>query len=137
MLNLLDKLDSAAHQQEGATLPHFEELKIVALSRLVVATYAVALETLLQEAGKLEDETWYWTDIEESTRKTLSFLVQTLPVRLYHVSVQVLELAAGTATNTLKSTLAEREESKTSQVKRVDKNTVRAALRSILDTPTW
>lgn len=135
LLNLLDKLDSAAHQQEGATLPHFEELKIVALSRLVVATYAVALETLLQEAGKLEDETWYWTDIEESTRKTLSFLVQTLPVRLYHVSVQVLELAAGTATNTLKSTLAEREESKTSQVRRVDKNTVRAALRSILDTP--
>lgn len=135
LLSLLDKLDSVTHQQDGTAVPHFEELKIVALSRLVVATYAVALDTLLQDAGKLEDETWYWTDIEESTRKTLSFLVQTLPVRLYHVSVQVLELAAGTATNTLKSTLGEREDSKTSQVKRVDKNTVRAALRSIFDTP--
>lgn len=135
LLSLLDRLDSTAQQQDGSVVPHFEELQIVALSRLVVATYAVALDTLLQDAGKLEDETWYWTDIEESTRKTLSFLVQTLPVRLYHVSVQVLELAAGTATSTIKSTLGEREESKTSQVKRVDKDTVRAALRSILDTP--
>ncbi|EST07752.1 Nuclear control of ATP synthase 2 [Kalmanozyma brasiliensis GHG001] len=135
LLSLLDRLDSTAQQQDGNVVPHFEELQIVALSRLVVATYAVALDTLLQDAGKLEDETWYWTDIEESTRKTLSFLVQTLPVRLYHVSVQVLELAAGTATSTLKSTLADKEESKSSQVKRVDKNTVRAALRSILDTP--
>ncbi|SPO23311.1 related to NCA2 - control of mitochondrial synthesis of Atp6p and Atp8p [Ustilago trichophora] len=143
LLSLLDKLDATTPQADGSTEPHLEELKIVALSRLIVAAYAVALETLLQDASKLEDETWYWTDIEESTRRTLSYLVQTLPVRLYKVTKEVLELAAGTATNTLRNTIdsaAEKErksdEAGTScKAKSLDKNMVRAALRSILDTP--
>lgn len=143
LLSLLDKLDGTAQQADGSTEPHSEELKIVALSRLIVAAYAVALETLLQDASKLEDETWYWTDIEESTRRTLSYLVQTLPVRLYKVTKEVLELAAGTATNTLRNTIdsaSEKERksddaSTSSKVKSLDKDTVRAALRSILDTP--
>ncbi|TKY87206.1 hypothetical protein EX895_003883 [Sporisorium graminicola] len=135
LLSLLDKLDSTAQEQDGIAVPHLEELKVVALSRLVVATYAVALETLLQDASKLEDETWYWTDIEESTRKTLSFLVQTLPVRLFNVSKEVLALAADTASNTLRNTIDKKEADTTTKVKGVDKDTVRAALRSMLDTP--
>lgn len=140
LLSLLDKLDGASEQQDKSAVAHLEELQIVALSRLVVATYAVALDTLLQDASKLEDETWYWTDIEESTRKTLSYLVQTLPVRLYKVTKEVLELAAGTATHTLKNTLEagsgkDRKTSTSSTAKSLDRNTVRAALRSILDTP--
>ncbi|SJX61896.1 related to NCA2-control of mitochondrial synthesis of Atp6p and Atp8p [Sporisorium reilianum f. sp. reilianum] len=135
LLSLLDKLDSTAQQPDGSTVPHLEELKIVALSRLVVATYAVALETLLQDASKLEDETWYWTDIEESTRKTLSYLIQTLPVRLFKVSKEVLELAADTASSTLRNTIDKKDADTSTKVKRVDKDTVRAALRSILDTP--
>ncbi|SPO21999.1 related to NCA2 - control of mitochondrial synthesis of Atp6p and Atp8p [Ustilago trichophora] len=143
LLSLLDKLDAIAQQADGSAVPHLEELKIVALSRLIVAAYAVALETLLQDASKLEDETWYWTDIEESTRRSLSYLVQTLPVRLYKVTKEVLELAAGTATNTLRNTIDSASEkqrksddaSTSSKVKSLDKDTVRAALRSILDTP--
>lgn len=141
LLNLLDKLDSLSQQPDGSSVPHFEELKVVALSRLVVATYALALDTYLQDASRLEDETWYWTDIEESTRRTLSYLLQTLPVRLYKVTKEVLELAAGTATNTLKSTLDSAEKSHSADVstsekaKKLDRNTVRAALRSVLDTP--
>lgn len=142
ILGLLDKLDAAAQQTDAASVPHFEELKIVALSRLVIATYAVALDTLLQDASKLEDETWYWTDIEESTRKTLLYLVQTLPVRLFKVATEVVELAAGTATHTFKSTLdtsagKEHKEvaSISSKAKTLDRDTVRAALRSMLDTP--
>ncbi|KAJ1028540.1 hypothetical protein NDA16_001706 [Ustilago loliicola] len=144
LLSLLDKLDGTSQHQDCSAVARLEELQIVALSRLVVATYAVALDTLLQDASKLEDETWYWTDIEESTRKTLSYLVQTLPVRLYKVTKEVLELAAGTATHTLKNTLeagAEKERksesspSSSSGTKGLDRNTIRAALRSILDTP--
>lgn len=132
LLSLLDKLDAIAQPSDASIEPRLEELKIVALSRLVVATYAVALETLLQDASKLEDETWYWTDIEESTQKTLSYLIQTLPVRLLNVGREVLELAANTATSTLKSTI---DTSTSSKVRKVDMDTVRAALRSILDTP--
>ena len=144
LLNLLDKLDNISQQQDGTNVPHIEELKIVALSRLVVAAYAVALDTLLQDASKLEDETWYWTDIEESTRRTLSYLVQTLPVRVYKVTKEVLEIAAGTATHTLKNTIestsakekdSNDEASTSSKMKSLDKDTVRAALRSVLDTP--
>lgn len=139
LLSLLDKLDATSQLQDGSAVAHLEELQIVALSRLVVATYAIALETLLQDASKLEDETWYWTDIEESTRKTLSYLIQTLPVRLYKVTKEVLELAAGTATHTLKNTLESSSDksgsSTSSKAKGLDRNTIRAALRSILDTP--
>lgn len=137
LLSLLDKLDSISRQQDGTSVPRLDELKIVALSRLVAATYAVALDTLLRDASKLEDETWYWTDIEESMRKTLSYLIQTLPVRMYKVTKEVLELAAGTATNTLRNTLdsTEKNSSKATKAQSLDRNTVRAALRSILDTP--
>lgn len=138
LLSLLDKLDDASQQAEGSTGSHIEELKAVALSRLVVATYAVALDTLLQDASKLEDETWYWTEIEESTRRTLSYLVQTLPVRLFKVTTEVLELCAGTATSTLRNTLestSEKERGISSRTQRVDKTTLRAAVNSILDTP--
>ncbi|SNX83067.1 related to NCA2 - control of mitochondrial synthesis of Atp6p and Atp8p [Melanopsichium pennsylvanicum] len=142
LLSLLDKLDATSQHADGSTVPHLEELKIVALSRLVVATYAVALDDLLQDASKLEDETWYWTEIEESTRRSLSYLVQTLPVRLFNVITEVLELAAGTATNTFRNTIdsasvkkRDDDASLPSKVKSLDKNTVRAALRNILDTP--
>ncbi|GAC96150.1 predicted mitochondrial protein [Pseudozyma hubeiensis SY62] len=135
LLSLLDKLDDASEQRSSSAAPHLEELRIVALSRLVVATYAVALDTLLRDASKLEDETWYWTDIEESMRKTLSYLIQTLPVRLFNVSKEVLELAADTASSTLRNTIDSKDVSTSSKAKSLDKNTVRAALRTILDTP--
>ncbi|GAK63655.1 NCA2-domain-containing protein [Moesziomyces antarcticus] len=140
LISLLDKLDSFAEEQGVSGVPHVEELKIAALSRLVVATYAAALDTLLQDASKLEDETWYWTDIEESMRKTVSYLIQTLPVRFFNVTKEVLELAAGTATHTLKSTIDStsadtRGSDLSHKAKSLDKGTVRAALRSVLDTP--
>nr|BAK01113.1 predicted protein [Hordeum vulgare subsp. vulgare] len=140
LISLLDKLDSFVEEQNVSGVPHVEELKVAALSRLVVATYAAALDTLLQDASKLEDETWYWTDIEESMRKTISYLIQTLPVRFFNVTKEVLELAAGTATHTIKSTIDStsseaRGSDLSHKAKSLDKGTVRAALRSVLDTP--
>lgn len=148
LLSHLEKLDSAFLALDNAGHPKSEELKIIALSRLVVATYAVTMETLLGDAGKLEEETWYWTEIEESTRKLLAYLIQTLPTRFVKVTRNVVELAADTATHTLRNTLDPRADAKLSTTGQGDKSstlapksssidraTLRTAFRSVLDTP--
>lgn len=52
------------------------------LSRVTLAVYALALDDLFHSADRLQDATWYWSTIEDSTWSALSYLVQTLPSRL-------------------------------------------------------
>ncbi|PWZ00461.1 NCA2-domain-containing protein [Testicularia cyperi] len=133
LLSLLDNLDQLSSDVNGSEAAHAEELKVLALSRLVCASYAVAVDALLQDAGRLEQETWYWTEIEESMRKTLGFLVQTLPVRLARAVRETLELAAETASSTLRNTLD--SSSSATIAKSLDKQTLKATLRNIVNTP--
>ncbi|KAI3480817.1 hypothetical protein L1887_57084 [Cichorium endivia] len=109
LISLLDKLDSFVEEQNVSGVPHVEELKVAALSRLVVATYAAALDTLLQDASKLEDETCSRACCGNGDP--------------YDQEHDRFDKQRGS-----RSDLSHKAKS-------LDKGTVRAALRSVLDTP--
>ncbi|KAH9991273.1 ATP synthase regulation protein NCA2-domain-containing protein [Russula vinacea] len=67
-----------------------QALKDAVLSRLVVAVYAEALNTLLSEAITAEVEAQWWADLERSRLRVAYYLVQTLPLRIFNLFGDVL-----------------------------------------------
>ncbi|CAO1618842.1 unnamed protein product [Parajaminaea phylloscopi] len=74
-------------QSEGpSAAPPSPSADTTPLYRVTLATYALALDTLFDEADRLQDSTWYWNQIQDSHWAATTYLVQTLPWRLAHLA---------------------------------------------------
>ncbi|PWN30618.1 NCA2-domain-containing protein [Jaminaea rosea] len=93
------------------------------LSRITLAVYALALDDLFHEADRLQDATWYWSNIEESTWSALSYLVQTLPSRLVLLARESYRI------------LCETTSSASSGPPRINRQTVAATVAQLRKTP--
>ncbi|EPQ32312.1 uncharacterized protein PFL1_00508 [Pseudozyma flocculosa PF-1] len=151
LVRLLDRLDQACQGDTNTAFDqgpspisqdNAETLRLVALARITYAAYALGLDALLQDASRINDEAWFWTEVEESAYRTLAHLVQTLPHRIAALVGATLELAAENASHTVRGTMDLARHS-TSSDKRANKSrpsserdvTLRNTLRTILATP--
>ncbi|KAN0066216.1 Nuclear control of ATPase protein 2 [Thecaphora frezii] len=136
-----DALDSMAPMSTvaGAAGSQTESLRLAALARITYATHALVLDSLLQDASKLNDEAWFWTEVEESTFRAFSHLIQTLPRRLALLVRATLEMAAENASHTVRGTIdLARPSAPAAAARDRDSSaeaTFRKTLRSILATP--
>jgi hypothetical protein len=48
----------------------------IELARVTYAAYGVVLDQLLKDAERVNDQAWYWTQVEEDPSKTVIYLVQ-------------------------------------------------------------
>lgn len=101
------------------------------LYRVALATYALALETLFDEADRLQDSTWYWNQVQDSNWAAATYLMQTLPSRLvllaresYRILADVVQLS--NSSDGCKSAPTDH---------RVSRNSIVAMVRQLRKTP--
>jgi nuclear-control-of-ATPase protein 2 len=73
-----------------------EEVQLIAIARITYAAYTLVLDTLLSQAEAVNDQAWYWQETEEDLVQTVTYLIQTLPVRIINL-VGVLSRRLGDA----------------------------------------
>lgn len=99
----------------------------VQVARVAYATYALALQGLFDEAERLQDATWYWRNIEDSTWGTSLYLLQTLPARLV--------LLGQEGYSTLKETTQRVQSSSSSSPPPINRETLLQTFRQLRKTP--
>ncbi|CAO1629879.1 unnamed protein product [Sympodiomycopsis kandeliae] len=97
------------------------------LARIVYATYALALQGLYDEAERLQDASWYWRTIEDSSWTTSLYLLQTFPARLVLLGNETYKV--------LKSTATSATSSQSSSPPAINSETLLATVRQLRKTP--
>jgi hypothetical protein len=70
----ITSLHSTKQLQVALRLPGAEQT--IELARVTYAAYGVVLDQLLKDAERVNDQAWYWTQVEEDPFRTISYLVQ-------------------------------------------------------------
>jgi hypothetical protein len=50
--------------------------QVIDLAKVTYAAYGVVLDQLLKDAERVNDQAWYWTEVEEDPSRTFIYLVQ-------------------------------------------------------------
>lgn len=97
------------------------------LARIAYATYALALQSLFDEAGRLQDSAWYWNSIEDEPWSAALYMLQTFPARLVLLGRESYRI--------LKNATAQASTTATSGPPPLNKQTILATVRSFQKTP--
>ncbi|PWN35293.1 NCA2-domain-containing protein [Meira miltonrushii] len=63
--------------------------ELISAARLTYSVYGLVLDDLLNQAETVNDQAWYWTEVEEDPIQTITYLVQTLPERIINLAVAI------------------------------------------------
>lgn len=55
----------------------------IGLAKVTFAAYGIVLERLLKDAERVNDQAWFWTQIEEDAGRTILYLVQSEFVQFF------------------------------------------------------
>lgn len=108
-------------------------VELIAAARLTYASYGLVLDTLLRQAESINDQAWYWTEVEENPMQTATYLVQTLPTRVVNL-VTVLAKRLGDTTLTSMQTSSQPGTDRDDRI-RLNADTFRRAWRMMRDSP--
>lgn len=132
-LQILDANKNLAAQTSGQASPGPDSAQ---LARITFATYALALHTLFEEADRLQDSAWYWSQIQDSNLAAVTYLVQTLPSRLVLLAKESYRILAEITTNSPASLQHDNNISgRNVDGPRINRQTVAATIRQLRRTP--
>lgn len=63
--------------------------ELISAARLTYSVYGLVLDDLLNQAETVNDQAWYWTEVEEDPVQTFTYLIQTLPERIINLAVVI------------------------------------------------
>lgn len=55
---------------------HDEAAELLAVAKVTYASYGIVLDALLRDAERVNDQAWYWTEVEEDPTRTVTYLIQ-------------------------------------------------------------
>lgn len=121
---LLSVLGALREAQTAQASPLSDSAQVI---RVTYAAYALALNNLFEEAGRLQESSWYWSGVEDSSSGTALYLLQTLPARL--------NLLAQEAYRVLKNGARSAADSSSAPPPPINRETILATVRQLRKTP--
>ncbi|PWN23720.1 NCA2-domain-containing protein [Microstroma glucosiphilum] len=121
---LLSVLRALQEAQTAQASPLSDSAQVI---RVTYAAYALALNNLFEEAGRLQESSWYWSGVEDSSSATALYLLQTLPARL--------NLLAQEAYRVLKNGARSAADSSSAPPPPINRETIVATIRQLRKTP--
>lgn len=130
LLEALQRLQSGEVASQGSQSPNVGSAQ---LARVTFATYALVLDDFLQEADGLQDSTWYWSHIEDSSWSASIYLIQTLPSRLALLGQESYRILSELGQSPTPG--GGRQASASQKAPKVDRHTVAATIQQLRKTP--
>ncbi|PWN89877.1 NCA2-domain-containing protein [Acaromyces ingoldii] len=111
---------------------HDEAAELLAVAKVTYASYGIVLDALLRDAERVNDQAWYWTEVEEDPTRTVTYLIQTLPSRIVNLVRMTISVLSETATNGMATTqdVAQRRRPVS-----IDGETLKRALQLLRSSP--
>lgn len=113
--------------------------ELISAARLTYSVYGLVLNDLLNQAEKVNDQAWYWTEVEEDPVQTITYLVQTLPERIINLAVVIGKKLGETTLAPLASATQDRSLSREERHRRAELSfnteTLRRSWRLIRESP--
>ncbi|MCO5613828.1 hypothetical protein L7F22_068106 [Adiantum nelumboides] len=113
--------------------------ELISAARLTYSVYGLVLNDLLNQAETVNDQAWYWTEVEEDPIQTITYLVQTLPERIINLAVVIGKKLGDTTLAPLASATQDNSLSREERHRRAELSfnteTLRRSWRLIRESP--
>lgn len=114
--------------------------ELISAARLTYSVYGLVLNDLLEQAESLNDQAWYWTEVEEDPVQTFTYLIQTLPERIINLAIVIAKklgdttLAPLASASSQNSTLSPQERHRRAELS-FNTDTLRRSWKIIRESP--